>query len=153
MTLVQIAIRPATRSDIPTLVDFQQRLAIETENITLDQKVLVKGMEAMFNDPAKGSYFVAVAEAEIVGCHMITYEWSDWRNGMVYWLQSVYVREDFRKHGVFKQMFRALEQRVLNDPDIKGLRLYVDKSNTRAQQVYSAMGMNGDHYSVFERMK
>jgi GNAT superfamily N-acetyltransferase len=153
MTLIDIVIRPATRVDIPALVDFQQRLATETESLTLDPVVLTQGMEAMFHDPTKGSYFVAVANGQIVGCHMVTYEWSDWRNGMVYWLQSVYVRQDFRKHGVFREMFNTLKARVMNDAGVKGLRLYVDKSNSRAQKVYTAMGMNGDHYSVFEIMK
>jgi ribosomal protein S18 acetylase RimI-like enzyme len=148
-----INVRRAKVSDIPHLVDFQMRLARETENVTLDAEILSKGMMAMFDDPTKGFYNVAEIENEVVGCHMVTYEWSDWRNGMVYWLQSVYVKEQYRKNGVFKFMFSTLKNQIDNDPAIRGLRLYVDKTNVRAQKVYGSMGMNGDHYSVFELMK
>jgi ribosomal protein S18 acetylase RimI-like enzyme len=149
----QITVRPAAKSDLPALIDFQQRLARETENLTLDGDVLQSGMSAMFNDPSKGSYFVAEINGQVVGCHMITFEWSDWRNGMVYWLQSVYVKESFRKNGVFKAMFDSLWQKITADPSVVGLRLYADKTNLRAQNVYRALGMNGDHYTVFEKMK
>ena len=149
----QVITRPATVNDIPILVDFQQRLALETENVILDGAVLLRGMTAMFKDPSKGAYYVAEVDAEIVGCHMVTFEWSDWRNGMVYWLQSVYVKESHRQHGVFKAMFSALWKKIEADPGIVGLRLYADKTNGRAQQVYLNMGMNGDHYTVFEKMK
>lgn len=107
----------------------------------------------MFEDPSKGFYNIAEINKETVGCHMVTYEWSDWRNGQVYWLQSVYVEERSRQHGVFRAMFRLLKEQVMSDPGIAGLRLYVDKSNGRAQNVYASMGMNGDHYTVFEWMK
>ncbi|MFZ6013253.1 MAG: GNAT family N-acetyltransferase [Bacteroidota bacterium] len=148
-----ISIRPATTKDIPVLIDFQQRLALETESVTLDANILQRGMQALFDDPSKGVYFVAEHSGKIVGCHMITYEWSDWRNGMVWWLQSVYVTAEQRKHGVFKKMFDNLVNMINQDPSVVGLRLYVDKTNVRAQSVYTAMGMNGDHYTVFERMK
>lgn len=148
-----ITIRRATFHDIHVLVDFQQRLALESENIRLDAGALKKGMKALFEDPNKGFYNVAEDEGVIVGCHMITFEWSDWRNGMVWWLQSVYVKQSHRKKGVFRKMFDNLRAIVKNDPSVIGLRLYVDKTNSQAQQVYAAMGMNGDHYTVFELMK
>jgi RimJ/RimL family protein N-acetyltransferase len=148
-----IRIRKANKSDIPTLIDFQQRLASETESLQLDSSLLEKGMLAMFDDPTKGVYYVAEVNGDITGCHMVTYEWSDWRNGVVYWLQSVYVVEQYRKSGVFRTMFNSLMNEVKTTPGIAGLRLYVDKSNERAQNVYAAMGMNGDHYTVFEWMK
>jgi GNAT superfamily N-acetyltransferase len=151
--MIEIQIRKAERSDIPTLIDFQQRLAEESEGVKLEGSILEKGMNAMFDDPRKGFYNVALSGNEIVGCHMITYEWSDWRNGWAYWLQSVYVRESYRKHGVFKKMYEDLKHTVEKDAGIIGLRLYVDKSNARAQKVYAAMGMNGDHYTVYEWMK
>lgn len=150
---MNISIRKATFSDIPVLLDFQLKLALETENLKLDPGTLEKGMRSLFNDPSKGLYYVAEADDEIAGCHMLTYEWSDWRNGMVYWLQSVYVKSEFRKHGIFKKMFNRLMEEIRDNPGIIGLRLYVDKSNERAQKVYAAMGMNGDHYSVFEWIK
>lgn len=151
--MTSISIRLATPKDLPVLVGFQQQLASETENMTLDPKILTAGMQAMFNDPSRGCYYIAEVDGEVVGCHMITYEWSDWRNGMVYWLQSVYVKENFRKHGVFRAMFEALWKKIESDPGIVGLRLYADKTNSRAHKVYEAMGMNGDHYTVFEKMK
>ena len=148
-----ISIRKATINDISVLIDFQQRLADESEGIKLHAAVLRQGMLAMFEDVSKGQYFIAEEDSEIVGCHMITYEWSDWRNGMVWWLQSVYVKESHRKKGIFKKMFENLIGTMNNDPFIIGLRLYVDKTNTRAQKVYASMGMNGEHYTVFEKMK
>jgi GNAT superfamily N-acetyltransferase len=153
LIVAMITIRKATVNDITTLIDFQQRLAEESEGVSLHADTLRKGMTALLNDPSKGFYNVAEDGKEIVGCHMITYEWSDWRNGMVWWLQSVYVKESHRKQGVFTKMFENLSSIVEHDPTIIGLRLYVDKTNERAQTVYAAMGMNGDHYTVFELMK
>ena len=148
-----IEIRKATRSDVPVLVDFQCLLATESENVTLDTDILTKGMTAMFDDPSKGVYYVAVDGSEIAGCHMITYEWSDWRNGMVLWIQSVYVKESHRKKGIFKKMYDNLADLIKKDPGLRGLRLYVDKSNERAMKTYEAMGMDGSHYTVYEWMK
>lgn len=110
--MLDFTIRRAERNDIPYLIEFQQKLGFETEGLILDISKLQKGMMAMFDDPAKGFYNVAVFESEIIACHMITYEWSDWRNGWVYWLQSVYVKDDFRKHGVFKKMYDQLERQL-----------------------------------------
>lgn len=148
-----VSIRKSTEKDIDIIALFQEKLAFETENFKLDLTTVKNGMQAMLDDPSKGRYFVAEVDGEIAGCHSITYEWSDWRNGMVWWLQSVYVVEKHRKNGVFKAMFDNLKRLMSEEPNIAGLRLYVDKSNERAQKVYRAMGMNGDHYSVFELMK
>ncbi len=148
-----ISIRKFNEADIPTISEFQQRLATETENITLDQGTLDRGIRAMLKDPSKGIYYIAEVDGRIVGCHSTTFEWSDWRNGMVLWIQSVYVVESQRKNGVFKKMFDHLKSMMDRDSSIVGIRLYVDKTNLRAQQVYQAMGMNGEHYSVFELMK
>jgi len=135
------------------LADFQCALALESENVTLDRPVLEAGMAALLNDPHKGVYYVAEDAGQIVGCHMITYEWSDWRNGMVLWLQSVYVRESHRGRGVFRKMYDNLVTMVQQDKGLRGLRLYVDKTNASAQKVYEAMGMDGSHYTVYEWMK
>jgi GNAT superfamily N-acetyltransferase len=148
-----ITIRKAIETDIPILIDFQQKLARESEGVALNAETLKAGMLAMFKDPSKGFYNVAVDNDTPVACHMITYEWSDWRNGWVYWLQSVYVQPTHRKLGVFRSMYDNLINTITDDAAIIGLRLYVDKTNHRAQQVYSAMGMNGEHYTVFEWMK
>jgi GNAT superfamily N-acetyltransferase len=148
-----INVREATRKDMETIADFQLKLAHETELVTLDKTVVLLGLEAMFDDPSKGKYFVAEINGEIAACHSITYEWSEWRNGVVWWIQSVYVAEKFRKSGVFKVMFEALKQKMHTQYDVRGIRLYVDNTNSRAQQVYRALGMNGEHYSVFELMR
>lgn len=148
-----ISIRPSKYEDIGVIAGFQVKLADETESIALDKQLVSTGIKALFGDPGKGVYYVAEAREEIIGCFLITYEWSDWRNGMIWWLQSVYVKESHRKQGVFKSMYDHLVKTISRDPTIIGLRLYVDKSNTRAQQVYQTLGMNGDHYTVFEWMK
>ena len=148
-----IAIQKAMPNHIDILIDFQQRLAYESEEVTLDSSTLRKGMEAMFADPGKGIYYIASDGDEVVGCHMITYEWSDWKNGMVWWLQSVYVKESHRKKGIFKMMYDNVISMIKKDPSLIALRLYVDKSNERAMKVYSAMGMDGSHYTVYEWIK
>lgn len=148
-----IKIEKASSRHIDDLIDFQQRLAFESENVQLNAETLRAGMSAMFADPSKGSYYVAVENEEVVGCHMITFEWSDWRNGMVWWLQSVYVKETHRKKGIFKMMYDNVISIIRENPDLIGLRLYVDKSNTRAMKVYESMGMDGSHYTVYEQMK
>ena len=148
-----ISIQKAEVQHIDILIDFQQRLAHESEGVVLNGSILRKGMEAMFADPGKGLYYIACDGDEVVGCHMITYEWSDWRNGMVWWLQSVYVKESYRKKGIFKMMYDNVISMIRKDPNLIGLRLYVDKSNERAMKVYGAMGMDGSHYTVYEWIK
>lgn len=148
-----ISIRKATVTDIPVLIDFQQRLAQETENVKLDAAVLERGLNALFQNPSKGVYYVAEEGGEVIACHLITYEWSEWRNGMVWWMQSVYVREDHRGKNVFRILYNNIIDLIRKDPGLLGLRLYVDKSNARAQKVYETIGMNGEHYTVFEWMK
>jgi ribosomal protein S18 acetylase RimI-like enzyme len=148
-----ISIREATQTDISTLVDFQQRLADESEGVKLDGTILRAGLQAMFDDPAKGIYYIVEDGVEVIGCHLITYEWSDWRNGLVWWLQSVYVKESHRQKGIFKLMYDNVIRMINADPNLLGLRLYVDKTNARAIKVYEAMGMDGSHYTVFEWMK
>jgi ribosomal protein S18 acetylase RimI-like enzyme len=148
-----ISIRKSSLKDIDTLVDFQLRLADETESVTLNPHIVKQGLEELFKEPSRGLYYVAESDGAVVGCHLITYEWSEWRNGNVWWLQSVYVRKDFRGKGVFKSMYDNLLRMIEQDPKILGLRLYVDKTNVTAQKVYSSLGMNGEHYTVYERMK
>jgi GNAT superfamily N-acetyltransferase len=148
-----IHIRKATPADIPHLTDFQISLALESEDVTLDRDILTIGLKAMFDDPSKGYYNIALDEEVVIGCHMVTYEWSDWRNGMVLWLQSVYVKESHRKKGVFKKMYDSITDTIRGDERLRGLRLYVDKTNERAMKTYEAMGMDGSHYTVYEWMK
>jgi ribosomal protein S18 acetylase RimI-like enzyme len=146
-------VREATEQDIPSLLDFQLKMALETENITLEISSLTMGVHRLFKDSTKGRYYVTEISGEVVGCLMTTYEWSDWRNGTVLWIQSVYVAKEHRGHGVYKGMFNHIQQLVETDPDLKGIRLYVDKSNEPAQMIYQKIGMNGDHYAIYEWMK
>lgn len=146
-------VREARITDMPSLLDFQLKMALETENVQLEIQPLTQGMQKLLKDPAKGKYYVAEESGEVVGCLMTTFEWSEWRCGTILWIQSVYVAASWRKKGVFNSMYQHIHQLVADDPDLKGIRLYVDKTNQTAQKVYSGLGMNGDHYTVFEWMK
>lgn len=146
-------IREANSHDIPTLIDFQLKLALETENLQLEISTLSLGIHKLFKDPSRGKYYVTEAEGEVIGCLSLTYEWSDWRCGTVLWIQSVYVSEAWRGKGVYKGMYNHIRSIVESDADLTGIRLYVDNTNTSAKKVYKGLGMNGDHYSVFEWIK
>jgi ribosomal protein S18 acetylase RimI-like enzyme len=146
-------IRRALPGDIPFLMDFQKKMAKETENVTLNEHLLTEGISQLFKNPEKGIYYVAELDTAIAGCLMTTFEWSEWRNGNVLWIQSVYVSKAFRGRGVYKEMYSHIKEIVQNDSSLKGIRLYADKNNKGAHHVYSKMGMNGDHYLVYEWMK
>ena len=148
-----IKLRYAKPKDLGSIVDFQQRMATETEGLQLDTHVLIKGIEAVLRDNTKGRYLIAVSGTKPVGMLLTTYEWSDWQNGTVIWIQSLFVENEFRRKGVFKKMYQYLKEQVLSDSALKGIRLYVDKTNTKAIETYNSIGMNGDHYQTFEWMK
>lgn len=149
-----IKIRPAKFKELETIREFQALMAQETEGITLDREVLFQGVEAVFEDPAKGTYYVALNEDEkVVACLMTTPEFSEWRNGTVIWIQSVYVTKEYRKQGVFKQMYNYLKHMVNNDPDLMGIRLYVEIHNMPAQRAYINLGMTSEHYKMYEWMQ
>lgn len=141
-------IRPALLADLPVLVDFNCRLARETEAKELDPQVVTAGIAALLRDPAKGRYWVAELNGETVGQVMVTYEWTDWRNGIFWWLQSVYVRADARGRGVFTALFREVQRMGALEPDFRGLRLYVEEHNQRAQAVYLRLGLARTGYEV-----
>jgi len=144
--------REARRSDASAIIDFQIAMARETEDIELDRGVLTRGVEAVFDDSNLGCYFIAEHEGRVVGSLMITYEWSDWRNGLVWWIQSVYVIPEMRGKGIYAGLYRFIQSLVKDEGSIRGIRLYVDRRNVAAQEVYTRLGMNGEHYSVFEWM-
>jgi ribosomal protein S18 acetylase RimI-like enzyme len=148
-----ITIREAIDSDLPHIIDFQLKMALETENITLEISTLARGIHQLFKDPSKGRYYVAVNNSDVIGCLMTTYEWSDWRCGTVLWVQSVYVSSVHRGMGVYKKLYEHIQQMVMMDPELRGIRLYVDKTNKAAKEVYQKLGMNGEHYQLYEWMK
>lgn len=147
-----IHIRPALSDDWPTLVEFNCRLAEETEHKHLDRQHIVPGVQAALADPRKGRYFVACDGDRIVGQLLHTFEWSDWRNGDIWWLQSVYVLPEFRRQGVFTALFEHLRHEALADPNVVGLRLYVEKKNHRAQETYRRLDFVDGGYLVMENM-
>jgi len=145
--------RQATPDDVSVIVDFQLAMALETEALDLDRDICSAGVQAVFDDPSRGRYFLAQSEGTVVASLMITYEWSDWRNGNVWWIQSVYVRPAFRGQRVYAGLYEHIQRLVQADDAVRGIRLYVDRRNGSAQQVYTRLGMNGEHYQVFEWMK
>jgi GNAT superfamily N-acetyltransferase len=148
-----ILFREATHGDVPAIIDFQLAMARETEELELDREILTKGVNALFADPNLGRYYVAEDAGRAVGSLMITYEWSDWRNGMVWWIQSVYVLPEYRRRGIYAGLYAQIKATAETNPAIRGIRLYVDNRNVSAQQVYARLGMEGEHYRVFEWMK
>ena len=144
-------VRPATAGDLDAIVDGNLNLARESENVALDVTTLRDGVRALLEGRAPGQYWVAEQDGRGVGQLLITYEWSDWRNRMVWWIQSVYVLPDRRRSGVLKALYEHV-RREANEAGCAGLRLYVDNGNSRAQTAYTALGMNGGHYRVFEDM-
>ena len=146
-----LQIRLATSADIEVLVGFNAAMARETEEKTLDSAVLRAGVAAVLAEPRRGFYLVAECAGEIAGCLMITYEWSDWRNGDWWWLQSVYVRPGHRRHGVFRALYAEIERRAAATADVIGVRLYVEQDNRRAQQTYVALGMQPTYYRIYQK--
>ena len=144
-------IRPARADDAGTLVEFNARMARETEGLELARDVLSQGVRGGLADPSRALYFVADAGGRVVGQLMITKEWSDWRNGDVWWVQSVYVHADFRRRGVFRALYAHAREQARNAGAV-GVRLYVDDHNADAQQVYERLGMRMSNYRVMEEM-
>ena len=143
-------LRAADARDLDVLVEFNAAMAIETEALNLDRERLRAGVAALLADPAKGRYRVAERAGAVVGALMLTREWSDWRCGDWWWIQSVYVRADARRAGVFRALFDSVAAEARANPDVCGLRLYVERDNLRAQATYRALGMDETHYRLFE---
>ena len=148
-----IEIRKANLSDKEFIVNFQLKMAMETENMKLNEQTVNQGVSQVLENPAKGQYFIAETNGNVIGSLLTTYEWSDWRNGTTLWIQSVFVETNHRGKGAYKALYAHVKSMVQNDPNYTGIRLYVDKSNQRAKAVYSNLGMNGDHYELYEWMK
>jgi GNAT superfamily N-acetyltransferase len=147
---MSITVRPALPSDVETLVAGNVAMALEAEHKHLDPSIVDRGVRAVFEDPARGRYYVAEVGGNVVGQAMCTYEWSDWRNGNFWWLQSVYVAPVARRTGVFREIYRHIEALAKAGPGVCGLRLYVERENERAQRTYTRCGMVDAGYIVME---
>ena len=146
-----LTIRRATPDDAATIVEFNRRLAEESEGKILDLAVLGAGVAGALADPEnKGPYFLAVDGQTVLGQMQITYEWSDWRNGWAWWIQGVYVRAGARRRGIFRALYEHVYQLAKQNPEVIALRLYVDRNNQAAQQTYLRMGMEETNYLVME---
>jgi ribosomal protein S18 acetylase RimI-like enzyme len=139
-------IRPATLDDLPVIVEYNERLAHETEGKVLSVVILNRGVEAVLLDSQKGFYTLVVEGGRVVGQCLVTFEWSDWRDGWYWWIQSVYVHPDARRTGVFTALYQHLQTEAMARPDVIGLRLYVENANHRAQATYAKLGMTDEGY-------
>ncbi|MBV8202268.1 MAG: GNAT family N-acetyltransferase [Acidobacteria bacterium] len=146
-------VRLARPEEADLLIDYQARLAKETEGLELDRLALGRGVRAVFDDPGLGEYWVAELDGEIAACLLVTREWSDWRNGTVLWIHGVYVLPERRGRGLYRSLYEQLRRRVKATPDLKGIRLYVDHRNPKARATYERLGMNGEHYALYEWLK
>jgi len=148
----QIEIRNATSQDAEKIVHFNKSMARETEDKHLDDQILTSGVNAVLNDPKCGFYLVAEVEGNVVASLMITNEWSDWRDGVFWWIQSVYVDPDFRRRGIFRAMYKEARNRAASDSKVCGCRLYVEQDNTAAQKTYASLGFKETNYKLYEEI-
>lgn len=145
-----VTIRRARATDAAIIARFNRAMALETESRKLSPTRVLRGVKALLADSAKGTYYVATANGDVIGQLLITYEWSDWRNGNFWWIQSVYVTPPGRGRGVFKALHAHIERLARQRKDVCGVRLYVDAHNTRAKEVYSRLGLKATHYELWE---
>ncbi len=146
-------IQKADSTHARIIAEFQIAMAWESEKFLLDRDTILNGVLAVFEDKNKGRYYVATDAGKVVASLLITYEWSDWRNSWVWWIQSVYVLPEYRRKGVFSAMYKFIKKKVELDNSVAGIRLYVDKANKKAISTYKKLGMTDEHYDFFEWMK
>lgn len=146
-----LSIRPATLADAAALCAWNAAMARETEGLELDVAVVERGVRAVFEQPQRGFYLVAERDGEAVGGLLVTFEWSDWRNGDYWWIQSVYVVPAARRAGVFRALYAAVAQRA-RAAKAASLRLYVEAENGQAQAAYERLGMRCCHYAMYEQV-
>lgn len=146
----QPTIREARPEDAQCIAEYNRSMARETENKELDAVTVLKGVQAGLAQPNLCRYFVAEVDGRVIGQAMITYEWSDWRNGELWWIQSVYVHPDHRRRGIFRALFQHIRLIAQNHPKVRGLRLYVEADNQIGKNVYQSLGMVHAGYHVYE---
>ncbi len=149
-----IKIRVAEKSDIEALISFNQAMALETEGKMLTTEILSEGVKGVFADEKNGFYVVAedIETTQVVGSLMITYEWTDWRNGIFWWIQSVYILPEFRGRGIYSMLYEFVKDEARKAGNVRGFRLYVEKENRNAQKVYEKLGMSETHYLMYETL-
>ena len=143
-------VRKAESADAESLVDFNQKMALETEGKHLDEAVLSSGVAAVFADPGKGFYVVAEDGGSIVGGLLVTFEWSDWRNKWFWWIQSVYIVPEARGKGIYSRLYAFVKDEAAKKGNVCGFRLYVERDNAHAQKVYEKLGMRNSIYFMYE---
>lgn len=148
---MSIPIRPAFLADALLLADWAKAMAFETERKILADDDISPGVRRAIEQVGLARYFIAELDGRPAGCLMLTYEWSDWRNGLWWWIQSVYVKPECRRQGVYRALYAHVQALAENDGDVQGIRLYVEKENQTAQQTYLSLGMHDSHYRVFEQ--
>ncbi|MCY3693432.1 MAG: GNAT family N-acetyltransferase [Chloroflexota bacterium] len=143
-------IRTASTSDSATIARFNAAMALESEDVELDPDVLTPGVEAALADPGRAFYLLSELDGEPAGQLMVTYEWSDWRNGWIWWIQSVYVEPAHRRKGVYRGLYRRLEELAAAEDNVRGIRLYVMRENLGAKRTYESLGMHHSEYDLYE---
>lgn len=146
-----VSIRLAGPGDAERLAAFNLAMAMETESKKLAEEITRAGVDAVFETNDKGFYLVAETGEELVGALMVTFEWSDWRNGYFWWIQSVYVAPEFRQHGIYRRLYQFVFEEAKSRGNVYGFRLYVERNNTVAQEVYTALGMHETGYLIYEQ--
>jgi ribosomal protein S18 acetylase RimI-like enzyme len=145
-----LSIRRARASDLDAIARFNRAMALETEELSLDPERLREGVRAALSDEGRGAYRIAELDGRACGCLLVTREWSDWRNGWFWWIQSVYVEPELRRRGVYRALYGAVLDEARANGGVCGLRLYVDEANRPAQEVYRRLGMERTRYALFE---
>ena len=146
----EIEVRQAFQDDADIIAQFNRRMALETENITLEHDMVRKGVMNLIHHPHRGFYLVAEKHDRILGSLMVTREWSDWRNGDFWWIQSVYVKPEERRQGTYRSLYNRVLEIAQQHGDVCGIRLYVEQNNLIAQKTYESLGMKPSHYKVYQ---
>ena len=146
-----LQIRPARAEDAALLARWAQAMALETENKILPDADVLSGIARGIAEPVLARYFVAEQDGVPAGTLMFTFEWSDWRNGLWWWIQSVYVPSEFRRQGIYSALYAHVRALAEADAGVCGIRLYVENDNRNARSTYEALGMQDAHYRIYEQ--
>jgi ribosomal protein S18 acetylase RimI-like enzyme len=150
---LDLTFRRGAERDADTIASFNAAMALETEGKELIPEVIGAGVRRLIGMPSLGFYIVAEHAGEVIGCLMVTNEWSDWRNGLFWWIQSVYVKQAHRRRGVYRRMYEHVRSLAQSDSSVCGFRLYVEKENETAHATYSSLGMKETDYLIYEELK